>query len=111
MRLWLSMSSPRYSLVTGIGERTLLPRLIQIVIDHAAHQSLEVHARGPSERLPRFRGITEQKIDFSRPKVTGVGLDEFAPVQTATCRCLIEELGHRMRLSRRDDEIVGRRLL
>src|SRR6202035_930960 len=61
--------------VSCVAERLLLPRDLEIVIGHHAHQLRERHARGPTQPLTRLGRVAAEMIDLRRAEVSRLDLD------------------------------------
>src|SRR5260370_22487725 len=85
----------------------LFARQLEIALDHQLDQLLERRPRGPAQRLAGLGRIALQVVDFRRPEVTGVELQEIAVIEADVAERLFAQLADRMALSGGDDEIVG----
>ena len=83
----------------------------QIGSQHHKHQLLKRNRRFPSQPATSFRGIPNERINFSGAIVLRIGPDEFVVVQSYGSKGELAKLAYRVVFPSGDDKIVGLRLL
>src|SRR5580704_1118857 len=106
----------------------LEPNRLEVGFHHVLHQLPERHAMPPAELIVRLARVADQSLDFGRPEIARIDLDEHMAgflIQSLLIDALafpddgaadagerlFDELAHRMRFAGGEHEIVGLVLL